>query len=165
MAIPPEMRRRHCYVAGASGTGKSTLLLNMILQDIAAGHGVGVLDPHGDLVRAVLRRIPADRGDDVVLFDPSDQQYPFALNIAKNLQVSHHGSGLIRQQALTHDLISPHVNDFVHRLNEQGAVCHTGHTGGTRPDFIVSNAGCECRDCGEGRVVISDGAVICSRIS
>jgi hypothetical protein len=81
VAIPPEIRARHCYIAGASGTGKSTLLLNLILQDIAAGHGAGLLDPHGDLVKAVLRRIPETRIDDVVLFDAADKEYPFALNI------------------------------------------------------------------------------------
>lgn len=79
--ISAEMRARHCYIAGASGTGKSTLLLNMILQDIAAGRGVGVLDPHGDLIHDVLRCIPEDRIDDVVLFDPTDDQFPVALNI------------------------------------------------------------------------------------
>lgn len=79
--IPAKLRARHCYLAGASGTGKSTLMLNMILQDIAAGHGVGVLDPHGDLVHGVMRRLPSTRLDDVILFDPTDEQYPFALNI------------------------------------------------------------------------------------
>lgn len=82
--IPSRLRERHCYVAGASGTGKSTLLLNMVLQDIKAGHGAGVLDPHGDLVHAILQRIPEDRIDDVVLFDPSDEQFPFALNILES---------------------------------------------------------------------------------
>lgn len=53
----------------------------MVLQDINAGHGVGVLDPHGDLISAVLERIPSDRVDDVILFDPADKEYPFALNI------------------------------------------------------------------------------------
>ena len=79
--IPASLRPRHCYIAGASGTGKSTLLLNMILQDIAAGEGVGLLDPHGDLVTDVLKRIPSHRIDDVILFDPSDTEFPFALNI------------------------------------------------------------------------------------
>ena len=81
MAIPPEIRSRHCYIAGATGTGKSTLLSNMILQDISAGHGVGLLDPHGDLVKAILRHIPRDRIDDVILFDAADTEFPFALNI------------------------------------------------------------------------------------
>ena len=79
--IAASLRARHCYIAGASGTGKSTLLLNMILQDISAGQGVGVLDPHGDLIKAVLRRVPPDRVNDVILFDPADKEYPFALNI------------------------------------------------------------------------------------
>lgn len=84
VAIPPDIRARHCYIPGASGTGKSTLLLNMILQDIATGHGVGLLDPHGDLVKVVLRRIPENRIDDVILFDASDTEYPFALNILES---------------------------------------------------------------------------------
>ena len=81
VAIPPDIRARHCYIAGGSGTGKSTLLANMILQDIAAGHGVGLLDPHGDLVKVVARRIPETRINDVVLFNAADTEYPFALNI------------------------------------------------------------------------------------
>lgn len=79
--ISGDKRLEHCYIAGATGTGKSTLMLNLILQDIAAGRGVGVLDPHGDLIHDVLCRIPDDRIDDVVLFDPSDDQFPVALNI------------------------------------------------------------------------------------
>ncbi len=81
VALGIEQRVRHMYVVGGSGTGKSTLLLNMVLQDIVAGHGVGLLDPHGDLINAVLRRVPAGRIDDVVLFNAADTEYPFALNI------------------------------------------------------------------------------------
>jgi hypothetical protein len=81
VAISAEQRLRHIYVAGASGTGKSTLLANMIVEDLAAGNGLGLLDPHGDLVNAVLRRIPKERVNDVVLFNPADTEYPFALNI------------------------------------------------------------------------------------
>ncbi len=68
-------------MAGGSGTGKSTLLLNLILQDIAAGNGVGLLDPHGDLLKLVLRHIPQQRIEDVILFDAADAEYPFAPNI------------------------------------------------------------------------------------
>lgn len=74
-------RRQGTYVAGINGTGKSTLLLNMALQDIAAGDGLCLLDPHGDLVEDVLTRIPAHRRDDVILFDPGDIDYPFGLNL------------------------------------------------------------------------------------
>ena len=81
VTLSVEQRLRHIYVAGASGTGKSTLLANMIVEDLAAGNGLGLLDPHGDLVTAVLRRIPEKRIKDVVLFNPADTEYPFALNI------------------------------------------------------------------------------------
>ena len=70
--IDPEERFRHLYVSGQTGTGKSTLLLNLALQDIEAGAGVAVLDPHGDLVEALLGRIPGERADDVVVVDPAD---------------------------------------------------------------------------------------------
>lgn len=79
--IPPDLRGRHCYIAGASGTGKSTLLLNMITQDIAAGNGVGVIDPHGDLIEAVLARVPVERFHHVAYFNPTDPDFPPALNI------------------------------------------------------------------------------------
>lgn len=74
-------RRQGTYVLGINGTGKSTLLLNIALQDIAAGDGLCLLDPHGDLVEDVLTRIPAERADDVILFDPADIERPFGLNL------------------------------------------------------------------------------------
>ncbi|PJC37418.1 hypothetical protein CO046_00615 [Candidatus Peregrinibacteria bacterium CG_4_9_14_0_2_um_filter_53_11] len=73
-------RRRHLYVVGKSGTGKSKMLELLINEDIQAGHGVGVLDPHGDLVDSILRRIPKNRIDDVVVFNPADYDYPVAFN-------------------------------------------------------------------------------------
>src|SRR5688572_20012868 len=69
------------HVLGAPGTGKSTLLLNSIVQDILAGEGVAVLDPHGDLVEKVIGYIPTWRIPDVILFDPSDEEYPVGFNI------------------------------------------------------------------------------------
>ncbi len=81
VGLATEGRLRHTYCIGASGTGKSTLLLSMIIQDIEAGRGFGVLDPHGDLIDDVLGRIPAERADDVVLFDPSDEEYPVGFNV------------------------------------------------------------------------------------
>lgn len=81
VSLNEEQRSRHAYLIGASGTGKSTLLLNMIVQDIRNGHGIGVLDPHGDLIDAILGHVPASRYDDVVLLDPSDDEYPVGFNI------------------------------------------------------------------------------------
>lgn len=74
-------RFRHTYVLGQTGTGKSTLLENLIAQDIEAGRGVAVIDPHGDLVEAVLRRVPRERVDDVVLLDPSDPEAVIGINL------------------------------------------------------------------------------------
>ena len=74
-------RLRHSYLIGASGTGKSTLLLSMIAQDIASGAGFAVLDPHGDLIDDVLSRIPPHRSNDVIVFDPADEDYPVGFNI------------------------------------------------------------------------------------
>lgn len=73
-------RRRHLYTVGKSGVGKSKLLELLILEDIRNGEGIAVLDPHGDLVDAVLRYIPEERVDDVVLLDPSDTEFPIAFN-------------------------------------------------------------------------------------
>jgi hypothetical protein len=70
--LAADARMRHLHVVGASGTGKSTLLVSMILQDIKLGHGLGVIDPHGDLIDEVLGRMPENRADDVILFDPAD---------------------------------------------------------------------------------------------
>ena len=73
-------RRRHLYVLGKSGVGKSKMLELLIKNDIDAGHGVGLLDPHGDLVDNVLSLIPEHRIKDVVLFDPSDLEFPPSFN-------------------------------------------------------------------------------------
>jgi hypothetical protein len=74
-------RSRHMYVIGQTGTGKSTLLLNMIAQDIAAGKGVAVIDPHGDLAEAVLNHVPPHRVNDVVYFNPADHDHPIGFNV------------------------------------------------------------------------------------
>ncbi|MFH1375485.1 MAG: type IV secretion system DNA-binding domain-containing protein [Patescibacteria group bacterium] len=74
-------RRRHFYVIGKSGTGKTTLLENMIRQDMQNGEGCCVVDPHGDLVEAVLPYIPRSRADDVIYFNPGDLERPIGLNI------------------------------------------------------------------------------------
>ena len=74
-------RLQHTYVMGQTGTGKTTLLKTMILQDIEAGRGVAVIDPHGDLFRELLHHIPANRIQDVVILDPTDAEFPVGLNL------------------------------------------------------------------------------------
>ena len=77
-------RRRHMYILGKSGMGKSTLLENMILQDIYNGHGVCFLDPHGDSATYILDRIPSFRQNDVIYVNPSDTDFPIGLNMLEN---------------------------------------------------------------------------------
>src|ERR1700691_2379582 len=78
--LDPEERRRHLYVVGQTGTGKSTLLLNLIAQDIAAGQGLALLDPHGDLAEAVLMHVPRSRTNDLVYLNPADAERPIGFN-------------------------------------------------------------------------------------
>ncbi|MBZ0149278.1 MAG: type IV secretion system DNA-binding domain-containing protein [Pseudorhodoplanes sp.] len=73
-------RRRHLYLIGKSGTGKSTLLFNLMLADLALGRGFALLDPHGDLARDVADATPSHRTNDVLYFDPADLSHPVAFN-------------------------------------------------------------------------------------
>ena len=74
-------RMRHIYIIGKTGTGKSELLKDMIIQDIRAGHGVCFMDPHGDAVEDLLQMIPPERAEDVIYFRPSDSDRPMGLNL------------------------------------------------------------------------------------
>lgn len=73
-------RRRHVYVIGKTGVGKTTLLENMIIQDIKKGRGIALVDPHGDVAEKILDLIPPERTNDVVYFDPADVDFPVAFN-------------------------------------------------------------------------------------
>lgn len=79
--ITDEDRRRHIYVIGQTGTGKSTMLVNMVKGDIETGKGMAIVDPHGELIESILGLIPEKRMKDVVLFDPGDLQKPMGLNM------------------------------------------------------------------------------------
>jgi len=79
--LSAEQRTRHAHIIGASGTGKSTLLFNLIRQDIENGEGIAVLDPHGDLIDRILGVIPKERIQDVVLLDPADESHSVGFNI------------------------------------------------------------------------------------
>ncbi len=79
--IKRDDRRRHTYVIGKSGTGKSQFIAGMAIQDIINGEGVGVLDPHGDLIHDILKHIPPERAEDVIVFSPADLERPLALNL------------------------------------------------------------------------------------
>ncbi len=84
--IKEDDRRRHFYVIGRTGTGKTTWMQNMVLQDIREGRGVCVIDPHGDMINWLLERMPRERAEEVIHFYPPDIERPLGLNMleAKN---------------------------------------------------------------------------------
>jgi hypothetical protein len=97
--LTTEQRVRHTHVIGATGTGKSTLLFNLIRQDIENGQGVGVLDPSGDLIDRILGIIPDSRVNDVILVNPSDTDFSIGFNI-----LSAHSD--VEKTLLASDLVS-----------------------------------------------------------
>lgn len=81
VSLSNEQRSKHIHIVGSTGSGKSTFMLNLIKQDLENGSGFCVLDPHGDLIDEVVANVPESRLNDVILFDPSDADYPIGFNI------------------------------------------------------------------------------------
>ncbi len=81
-------RRRHMYLIGKTGMGKTTVLENMIIADIRAGRGLAVVDPHGDLVEKIVEYIPSYRINDVVYFNPADVEYPIGFNVLESVDAT-----------------------------------------------------------------------------
>jgi len=82
-------RRRHMYIVGKTGMGKTTMLENLVLNDIYAGHGIGLVDPHGDFAEKIINYIPPHRINDVVYFNPADLEYPIGFNILEMVNPDH----------------------------------------------------------------------------
>ena len=80
IGIYDEDRLRHMYVVGKTGVGKSKFLLPQMIDDIEYGKGIAVIDPHGDLIEEIMMHIPESRKNDVIIFDPTDEAYPFCFN-------------------------------------------------------------------------------------
>ncbi|MBU0578686.1 type IV secretion system DNA-binding domain-containing protein [Patescibacteria group bacterium] len=96
--IKRDDRRRHMYVIGKTGTGKSTLLANMVINDLKKNEGMCVIDPHGDLVETILDYIPSHRINDVVYFNPADVKRTVQINLFEGKNVEHReliASGII----------------------------------------------------------------------
>lgn len=96
--IKEKNRRRHMYIVGKTGVGKSTLIKNMVISDIKDGNGVALVDPHGDLVEEILDYVPKERINDVIYFNPGDIDNPIAFNPLGNVHPNYHHlvtSGLI----------------------------------------------------------------------
>ena len=99
VTIGIDERLKHTHIIGATGTGKSTLIANLIIQDCQKGLGLVLLDPHGDLIDDVITHIPDERLQDIVLIDPSDTEYPVGLNILE----AHND---IEKEILSSDLVA-----------------------------------------------------------
>lgn len=97
----PEDRLRHLWIMGKTGSGKSTLLENLIAQDLASGEGIAVLDPHGDLIERVLRRVPAWRTNATLLFAPEDKAHPIAFNVFRRGKELHDDPALLASQLVS----------------------------------------------------------------
>lgn len=93
-------RLRHAWLIGKTGTGKSTLLANLIRQDLAAGEGLAVLDPHGDLIDAVLPFVPRERTNDVLMFAPEDRAFPVSFNVFRAGRRAHTDHALLTSQLI-----------------------------------------------------------------
>ena len=96
--IKEDDRRRHFYVVGKTGTGKTTMIQNMAIQDIQNGRGVAIVDPHGEFAEEVLKAVPASRINDVIYFNPADQEWPIAFNVMEKVDTEYRhliASGLV----------------------------------------------------------------------
>jgi CxxC-x17-CxxC domain-containing protein len=96
--IKADDRRRHMYIIGKTGMGKTNLLENLVIQDIQHGHGVAFIDPHGDTAEKLIKAIPSHRINDVIYFNPADQDYPLAFNVMERVGLEHRhlvASGLV----------------------------------------------------------------------
>ena len=96
--IKADDRRRHFYIIGKTGTGKTTLEENMAIQDIQAGRGVGIVDPHGEFSEKILDYVPSNRINDVIYFNPADLDFPIAFNAIEKVDPEHRhliASGLV----------------------------------------------------------------------
>lgn len=87
--IKADDRRRHTYLIGKTGMGKTAILENMAIQDIQAGRGVGIVDPHGEFAEKMLDFIPKSRMNDVIYFNPADLNFPISFNVIESVDFSH----------------------------------------------------------------------------
>ncbi len=87
--IKTDDRRRHLYIIGKTGMGKTVMMENMAIQDIKAGHGMGFIDPHGEAADRLLDFVPSNRINDVIYFNPADLDFPIAFNVMEKVDLAH----------------------------------------------------------------------------
>lgn len=121
-------RERHIYIIGGTGNGKTTMMLYAITQDIKAGKGLAVIDPHGDLAEAVLRHIPENRIKDVVYMNPDDLTHPIGVNLLE-LPDGLTGDELLREK----DLVTESTISVMRKIFSED------DTGGHRIEYVLRN--------------------------
>jgi len=122
-------RERHLYIIGGTGNGKTTMLFYSILQDIRAGNGIAVLDPHGDLAERILHYIPEDRIKDVIYMNPDDLSHPIGMNLLE-LTEGLTGDDLLREK----DLITEAAISVLRKIFSED------DSGGHRIEYVLRNA-------------------------
>jgi DNA helicase HerA-like ATPase len=122
-------RERHVFIIGGTGNGKTTMLQYAIVQDIRAGRGVAVIDPHGDLAETLLRCIPEERIDDVIYINPDDLSYPIGINLLE-LPKDVTGDDLLREK----DIITESVISVLRKLFSED------ESSGHRIEYVLRNA-------------------------
>jgi len=128
IGLTADERQRHAYIIGGTGNGKTTMLLYSIVQDIRAGKGIAVLDPHGDLAETILRYIPHDRIKDVIYLNPDDLTYPIGINLLE-LDPSLTGDDLLREK----DLITESTISVLRKIFSED------DSGGHRIEYVLRN--------------------------
>lgn len=122
-------RERHLYIIGGTGNGKTTMLFYSILQDIQAGNGIAILDPHGDLAERILRYIPEDRIKDVIYMNPDDLAYPIGVNLLE-LPEGLEGDDLLREK----DLVTEAAISVLRKIFSDD------DSGGHRIEYVLRNS-------------------------
>jgi hypothetical protein len=129
-------RRRHSYILGQTGTGKSWLMVRMMMQDIYNGDGCAFIDPHGQAAEMLLERIPADRAEDVIYFDAGDFDRPFGINIMEYYNEQHKHQIVNSFIALLIRLFDPHNQGYAGPAFQQ-AVRNSMLTAMSKPDSTL----------------------------
>lgn len=129
IGLTADERQRHLYIIGGTGNGKTTMLFYSILQDIRAGKGIAVLDPHGDLAERILRYIPKDRIKDVIYLNPDDLAHPVGVNLLE-LPEGLAGDDLLREK----DLITEATISVLRKIFSED------DSGGHRIEYVLRNS-------------------------
>lgn len=128
--ISPTDHRFHLYIIGKTGSGKTTLLRNLLIQHISRGHGVGLIDPHGDLAEDILNSIPPWRADHLAYFNPGDLEHPIAMNLLANVPTDERhlvASGIVSAcKSIWHDSWGPRLEYILY--NAVTALLDCGNT-------------------------------------